>query len=163
MHEEINDKLCYESDPPPKTSVPPVKNVGTPPSKVSVINIKEIKTKKSLNNISAKKFLSVEDLLKDNPHNIEKQLLEDWIVVRKTKRAAITPTAWKELNKKLTIIGETKGTTPVDAFTRMVASGWQSLDPKWFDSNPKIIPIRKSHDDDTSWAKQFHSTNSLGL
>jgi Arc/MetJ-type ribon-helix-helix transcriptional regulator len=57
MHDQINDNLLYSSttppnlvldnnctdNPPSKMTVPPVKNDGTPPSKVADINIKEIK------------------------------------------------------------------------------------------------------------------------
>ena len=53
MHQPIKDELCYKQYPPSNLSVPPVKNVGTPPSKVADINKKEIKL-----NSSCKKKLS---------------------------------------------------------------------------------------------------------
>jgi len=47
MNESIKKELCYEPfDPPSEVTVPPVRSDGTPPSKVTDINIKEIKITK---------------------------------------------------------------------------------------------------------------------
>jgi hypothetical protein len=74
----------------------------------------------------------IEALLSDNPHGIDQQHLEDWIKVRKSKRAAITKTTWNKINRTLEIIEREAQVKPRDAFETMVASGWQSIELKYF-------------------------------
>jgi hypothetical protein len=173
MHEPINKNLVYknESNDPPEDprhdhARPPARSCPTPRHDHARINKKEIK--RNINNISTNdsevqdeeknktEVFGIQALIRDNPHEIPKQLLKDWVHVRKIKRAAITNTAWQQLNKKLQIIQETKGVSPLDAFTRMVTSAWLSIDPDWFGKN-------KINNDDTSWGKDFYVTNELGI
>lgn len=84
-----------------------------------------------------KEKLSLSDLQEDNPHEIPTQLLQDFLTTRKSKRAPVTYTAWNRLQKTLIKIKKKKGINPVDAFEEMVANGWQSLKPEYFDSRNK--------------------------
>ena len=68
----------------------------------------------------------------DNPHEIPEQMLEDWQVVRKSKRAPITITAWKTINNTLARVKAELAIDPWDAFAKMVCAGWQSIDIKYF-------------------------------
>ncbi|HEX4045432.1 MAG TPA: hypothetical protein VHZ76_07200 [Gammaproteobacteria bacterium] len=70
-------------------------------------------------------------MLEDNPHEIEEEILSDWITVRKAKRAPITRTAWKNIMKELDRCLR-HGLKPKDCFVAMVTSGWQSLNMDWF-------------------------------
>lgn len=74
----------------------------------------------------------INEILADNPHQIEQPVLEDWLEVRKSKKNKVTATAWKKINKTLTTIEKSVGVKPVDAFETMVAAGWQSLEVKYF-------------------------------
>lgn len=74
----------------------------------------------------------INELLADNPHQIEQPVLEDWLEVRKSKKNKVTATAWKKINKTLTTIEKSVGVKPADAFETMVAAGWQSLEVKYF-------------------------------
>lgn len=80
---------------------------------------------------------SVKKLLENNPHGIEEDMLKDWIEVRQSKRNKITATAWNKINKTLTLIQKQLGISPLEAFETMVASGWQSLEVKYFEKPSK--------------------------
>ena len=169
MHAPINENLVYKNekeDPVYDHTLPPCTIVHYPVYDHDRINRKKVK--RNIYNKQTSDFdvpeepktktesFGIQALLADNPHEIEKELLEDWIRVRKTKRAAITKTAWQQINKKLKVIQESKGVSVIDAFTRMVTSGWLSLDPDWFGKT-------KINNDDTSWGKDFYITNELGI
>lgn len=159
MHEDLNEELEYKSDPPPCVSIPPTYPGGTPhldrcdppPTQVD-INIKEIKrnnlykeiykeksdealssnkktTKASPSSVS-KKVLSLSQLLEDNPHNLDEELIEDWIEVRKNKKAAITRTAWKGINNELSKCK----VNPIEAFKEAVERGWTSFKSEWLEN-----------------------------
>jgi hypothetical protein len=74
----------------------------------------------------------INELLADNPHNIEQPVLEDWLEVRKAKRNKVTFTAWKNINENLREINEKLSITPQKAFETMVTRGWQSLEVDYF-------------------------------
>ena len=87
----------------------------------------EIPSKKPKNPV-----LQIEDLLADNPHSIPEPMLEDWLTIRKGKKAKVTPTAWKAMNKTLVLIKKEAQVEPIDAFEKMVANAWQSIELKYF-------------------------------
>lgn len=91
-------------------------------------------------------FLSKEQMLTNNPHNLSEELIEDWIKVRKSKRAPITNTAWIKINLELSKIN-TLGINPTEAFETMVASGWQSLKASYWDNggSQSNISIRNTN------------------
>ena len=83
------------------------------------------------------------ELHADNPNYIPLPMLLDWMKTRKSKKAAITVTGWKRLNKELS-----KCDDPIDAFEQMVTAGWQSFKAEWLNK-------KKSHYDNDSieWGK----------
>ncbi len=94
------------------------KDISTPETEVS--------------NKPKKSVLQIEDLLADNPHSIPEPMLEDWLTIRKGKKAKVTRTAWSAMNKTLILIQEQAKVSPVDAFEKMVANAWQSMELKYF-------------------------------
>jgi hypothetical protein len=79
-----------------------------------------------------KELFSLRQMLEDNPHQIPESMISDWLEVRKSKRAKMTPTAWKGTNsvlEKLTNFG----LSPVECFESMVASGWQGIKVSYFE------------------------------
>jgi hypothetical protein len=84
-----------------------------------------VKTKK-------KGAFGINELLADNPHQIEQPVLEDWLEVRKAKRNKVTFTAWKNINQTLKDINDKLSITPQKAFETMVTKGWQSLEVDYF-------------------------------
>lgn len=115
-----------------------------------VVN-KEIKEK----NIKKRKSdeLKTEEMATDNPHQIETETIQDWVAVRKKKKAAITRTAWKRVNKELEKIKTQLDISPQDAFETMVASGWQSLKADYFKN--KRGSGQTGLVDDYEWGKNF--------
>ena len=70
--------------------------------------------------------ISLENLLLNNPFNIPEQMIKDWLVNRKAKRAPVTETVWIRLHKQLKLCPN-----PVEAFGEMVERGWQTVKPGW--------------------------------
>lgn len=87
-------------------------------------------------------LLTVKDMLKDNPHNIDEPLLNEWMIIRKNKKAPLTRTAWNRTNKVMTRLVEA-GLLAVDCFERMVASGWQGMEFKYFEQELIKNPVLK--------------------
>jgi phage replication O-like protein O len=69
-------------------------------------------------------------MLEDNPHAIANQLLEDWVALRKAKRASISPTVWSALNGELSKC-EAAGITADTAMTEALVAGWQGFKTEW--------------------------------
>lgn len=83
-------------------------------------------------------------LLENNPHKIPEAMLSDWLEVRKSKKNKVTATAWNRINKILGEVHTQIGIIPHDAFETMVASGWQSLELKYFQTNSKGNSVSSS-------------------
>jgi hypothetical protein len=140
---------------------------------------KTIPTNNTTNNLSKDKYsvpekisehkkkepeYNLDSLLESNPHNIPQQMLEDWLVIRKDKKARVTKTAWSTINKTLFQINESLNINPIDAFGVMVSNCWQSLKLEWFNkSNKQNDKGTVSGSDDTTWGKDFYVTNTLGF
>jgi hypothetical protein len=77
------------------------------------------------------KQYNIENILASNIFQIPEQIIEDWMITRKKKRAPVTQTAWNKINKELAKCKE-QGVDPIEAFEKMVAHGWQALDADWF-------------------------------
>jgi predicted transcriptional regulator len=155
MHEPIHPNLCYAEtipeqviDPMSKQTIPHTDIDNTPLSKQTNhkynkirINKKEKKASPTeipdignepIKQKTSSEHLDIEKLFADNPHSLEKEVIQDWLAVRKNKRVQVTPTSWKRINKNLSIIQKETGISPKEAFEIMVASGWQSLELKYF-------------------------------
>lgn len=154
MHQELTNELNYDENtyPPPHLAEPTASPGGTLPPNLADINIKEIKEIKDKTTPDAKAsvdnscLLTLEDMKKDNPHNIDEQMLNEWLVTRKKKKAPLTPTAWSRTNKVMVKLVD-YGLNPSDCFERMVASGWQGMEFRYFEqdinskSGVKILSI----------------------
>ena len=70
-------------------------------------------------------------MLEKNPHHIPQSVLEDWLEVRKGKRAKMTATAWEQANQNLFKLKEA-GLCPIDCFKKAVASGWAGVEVRYF-------------------------------
>ncbi|MBD1602465.1 replication protein [Pseudomonas typographi] len=69
-------------------------------------------------------------MLADNPHGIAEQLVDDYLSLRKTKRAPITARVWANLNSKLTQC-KAFGVTADQAIALAVENGWQGFEVDW--------------------------------
>ncbi len=75
-------------------------------------------------------------MLSNNPFEIDKEVLADWVLVRKQKKAVITKTAWNRVLKELEKCKQ-NGLDTKDCFEKAVGSGWQSLKMEWFINQDK--------------------------
>lgn len=102
------------------TPIPDTKP-DTKPYTLSISLSKEDKQKKQ------KDILCLEDILKNNPYNLTKESLRDWLAVRKIKRLPLTQTAWeKQLNQLKQF--EANRCDPSEVFTYGVGKGWASIE-----------------------------------
>ena len=81
--------------------------------------------------------LSLKELVYDNPHNIPEYMLQEWLDIRKDKRARVTPSAWQNLNDNLSLIQIRLHINPIEAFRTMVAKCWQTVELKYFKDTPE--------------------------
>ncbi|MGO0633420.1 replication protein [Pseudomonas sp. SAR267] len=88
-------------------------------------------------------------LMADNPHQVPKQLLVDWLALRKAKRAAVSETVWATVNEELAKCAEA-GITAVTAITEALSAGWQGFKADWVinrvnDNRRKAPPAKSNH------------------
>ncbi len=106
------------------------------------------------------------------PDEIPDRLIEDWLVVRKGKKAAVTQSAVDALVQELEK-SESVGWTPIEAMTETVSRGWGTLrlsylDPKKLSESPSVARSRYtgtgsgsgSRDD---WRDRFHGFGTVDL
>lgn len=79
----------------------------------------------SLEKNQSKKFNFKQALL---DYGFKKNLVEDWLKVRKTKKATNTETAWKRLKKKFDGMLEDKN----EVLEMIVEKSWSGFEPKWY-------------------------------
>lgn len=102
------------------------------------------------------------NMLADNPHAIPDQLLNDWIALRKQKRAALSATVWTALNAELDKC-VAAGITAEAAMTEALVAGWQGFKVDWIVNRLTTegrLPARNSslpdfRSGDTSWANDL--------
>ena len=76
------------------------------------------------------KPLTADDLVREG---IPKQVAADWLKVRSTKKAPLTPTAWDAVKRE----AAAAGLTPAQAVQHAAESGWQGFKASWLDKpNP---------------------------
>ncbi|WP_448647110.1 replication protein [Pseudomonas mohnii] len=78
-----------------------------------------------------KKPFGLKQMIADNPHAIPEQLLVDWLSLRKTKRAATTPTVWDSLNAEIAKCQSEFGIDATTAMTEALLAGWQGFRAAW--------------------------------
>lgn len=77
---------------------------------------------------------TLENILNNNPFQIPIEMIQDYQINRKNKRAPITATSWNMINKQLAKCKE-RNIEPQEAFETMVARGWQSMNVEWVTPN----------------------------
>lgn len=99
--------------------------------------------------------ITLDWLVKNNPHRLPAQMLSDWLIIRKKKKSAVTFTAWDQLNKELSKL-EALNKNPVDMFELAVANGWATLKADWFaDNSPGRNSKAKEYDhQSTNWGNK---------
>lgn len=99
-----------------------------------------------------KRTLSLNDMLDANPFNIPSDYIEDWMEVRKVKRAPITMTVWSSLHKELQKCKESK-LNVIDSFEMMITNGWSTLKFEWLRGNltPKTKVANALDFESTDW------------
>lgn len=108
---------------------------GEGQAKGSTIRSKELKEGKELKkNNSDLDFSSW-------PHLPSPQIFNDWVQVRKAKKAAITQTAIERIGKQLHK-AVSAGWSVDDALSQAVASGWTGFDATWLKGSPNGAPER---------------------
>ncbi|MGE4118969.1 MAG: hypothetical protein AB7F29_13935 [Candidatus Nitrosocosmicus sp.] len=102
--------------------------------------------------------LTIDKMLASNPYNIDPQTLMDWIAVRKKKKAALTPTAWKQLHRELDKL-VAGGLDPIEHFEHCIAMGWAGCVASWFINKDKMNSPKPSltplDHDSLEWAKDL--------
>lgn len=73
----------------------------------------------------SKAALGVADLVAEG---VERKYAEDWLIVRKAKRATLTPTAWAAVKDEAT----KANITPADAVRICAANSWQGFKAAWY-------------------------------
>ena len=114
---KTDDSLLYSKKSNPKVTLPS-EEVTCPPQQPSAEKVER------------KKPFGKRDMLAANPHGIPESLLDDYLAVRKAKRAPITSRIWSALNTKLAGC-KAFGVSPEQALTIAVDSGWQGFEVDW--------------------------------
>ncbi|MDX2369710.1 MAG: hypothetical protein QNK36_15145 [Colwellia sp.] len=97
-------------------------------------------------NPPSKKQSQLEIVVNNNPHNLPTELIEDWLEVRKTKKARVTKTAVKQLNKELSKCIDMR-ISPIDAMETAIANGWVTVKAAWI----KKTDGKKTDTHTTGW------------
>ncbi len=92
------------------------------------------------------KALTTLQMVGNNPHAIPQSLIEEWISIRKKKRAPITPTVWKKLNEQISHCH----CSPIAAFEEMISRGWLTVKPEWVNKNTSKNGF---YDEHSNWVK----------
>lgn len=109
-----------------KTSTPPSESLEKYQYQETLYPVKPTNKKQ----ISKSDSLSLQQIIFALPFCIDLQVIEDWLKVRKSKRAPITATALKLLLNELELF-KNSGIDPAKKFEEMVANGWSSIKFSW--------------------------------
>lgn len=135
---ELNDP---ETSKPCTTSDFPKKENGFS-QKENTIPTNNTTNKKDINKktLISKKGINAEQLAivkENNPHDLPEQTIEDWIRKRKFQKNPVTLTDIISVNSTLTKIKDLLKISPTEAFAKMVAKGWKSLEIEYFEKPEK--------------------------
>jgi uncharacterized protein YdaU (DUF1376 family) len=103
-----------EEENPPATRVPP-----------AVAVVKSIEPK----------VLKASDLVAEG---VDPGVARDWLVIRKAKKAPLTPTAWEGVKRE----AEAAGVTPAQAVKLAVEGGWQGFKAAWLHHGKGVMTAR---------------------
>lgn len=116
-------------------------------------------------NINTKKKVSpsysVEEAMQNNPHNIDQELIEEWVEIRRKRhKADFTKRVWERHNR-ITSELISKGVAIFEIMDRLLAKQWQGIEKHYFDdllppkTNLVHLPPKSTKatydDNDTSW------------
>ncbi len=97
----------------------------------------------------------IHDLINDNPHEIDRAAIEEWIEFRFRKNLPLTPRLWLRVNTVLAAL-KSHGISPHDAFERMLVNEWKGIEVYFFKAEIESKKSSKNteiyDDDDFSWA-----------
>ena len=82
---------------------------------------------------------SLSKMLEDNPFHIPESVMSDWLQVRQSKRAKVTPTAWMQINANLLKL-QSLGLNPIECFMKAVGNGWSGVEVRYFKND--ITPMQ---------------------
>lgn len=101
-------------------------------------------------------FLTIQDMLDDNPHAIDEDVLKTWFVSRKKRKTPLTHIAWKRANTNMTTLVN-HGLNAKDCFDRMVSNGWQGIEIKYFDQeiNKNSVHNQREANEQATRAREF--------
>ncbi len=137
---ELPEKGVFQKTSPPsqKTSPPVAKDVPPPVAKDTQLYQNNITSKIINTPISPKPkkdiSISFEEIEKDNPHQIQKDLIEEWKSYRKKP---ITLRVWNKTTKVLSELAQ-KDIPAIDAFETMLEKQWQGIETRYFDGELKF-------------------------
>jgi hypothetical protein len=148
----------------PKNGTPTSPNIGTGTSpNIGTRNLKEestIESKKKNNKKKVDLSFSIEEALQDNPHQIERELIEEWVSIRTKKhKADFTKRVWERHNR-ITSQLTSKGVPIFEIMDRLITKEWQAIEESYykdlFHSQTKLVHIppktNANYDDsDKNW------------
>lgn len=140
-------------------------NIGTRTStKNGTRNLKEEpnnESKKKNNKKKVESSFTVDDALANNPHDIERELIEEWIEIRRKKhKTDFTKRVWDRHNR-ITDQLLSKGVAIFEIMDRLLTKGWQGIEEHYYkdlfppQTNLIHLPPKSTKatydDNDTSW------------
>lgn len=101
----------------------------------------------------------IDYLMANNPHELSEKILNEYLNLRKFKRAPVSETVWQSLNDKLSILSG-MGVSGSEAMTVALEAGWQGFEVDWVMNRIRRNgkPVQKSSGpdfDDISWAQDL--------
>ena len=177
--EKLIDPMTLGS-PPHDPNVTPPMTLMSPNTSSNIINTNNIKTfsapppsapkkfeyqetlfpvkTKTQNPVTKSSSLTLQQIIFALPFCIDLQVVEDWLKVRKTKRAPVTPTALKLLITELEMFKKA-GIDPVKKFEEMVANGWSSIKFSWGCGKKQLASdVPYFENKSTDWIKDLGKT-----
>lgn len=139
---KTDDSLLYSKK---QTPIPTPSEIGMPPLAKSQAPKQDRKAP-----------FGKTQMIANNPHGLDEDLIADYLANRKAKRAPVTARVWSTLNDKLAKCAEA-GVSAKRAFAMAVDAGWQGFEVQWV-LNKAMPDQRQSRPSqgpdfyDSSWA-----------
>lgn len=154
-----NSEVISIGDPPVQNMHYPVQNMHPIQYPLSIKKEKMFINKHPKESKIEKTEIPIEEIQQDNPFEIPKELIEQWLHNR--RKHPVTKISWTRLNRVLSQLRD-KGIDPIDAFERMVANCWRSIEVKYFEQDIKSqIPKQELNLSSTDWGDDFFEKTSL--
>ncbi|MGE8452804.1 MAG: replication protein [Pseudomonadales bacterium] len=118
---KTDDSLLYSKNKTPYVNLPS-EDITSPPKVQAELPVEPKPDRKAP--------FGLAQLLADNPHQVPEQLLSDWLVQRKAKKAVVTQTVWSTVNTELAKCADA-GISASTAITEALSAGWQGFKASW--------------------------------